>query len=89
VKAIAQPYLPLGIPYTTFPFAAGAFNKIFLLSPDGTEHDLPSFILRVTLPVDPHWKTASEVATLSYVSNITVPEVIACDLSGQNDLGFE
>ena len=65
VTAIAQPYLPLGIPYTASPFAAGAFNKLFLLSPDGTDHDLPSFILRVTLPVAPHWKTASEVATLS------------------------
>jgi hypothetical protein len=92
VKAIAQPYLPLGIPYTASPFAAGAFNKLFLLSPDGTDHDLPSFILRVTLPVDPHWKTASEVATLSYVSDhtsITVPKVIAYDPSAQNDLGFE
>jgi hypothetical protein len=92
VKAVAQPYLPLGISYTASPFAAGAFNKLFLLSPDGTDHDLPSFILRVTLPVDPHLKTASEVATLSYVSNhtsITVPEVIAYDPSAQNDLGFE
>jgi aminoglycoside phosphotransferase len=74
------------------PFAAGAFNKLFLLSPDGTDPNLPSFILRVTLPVDPHLKTASEVATLSYVSNhtsIPVPEVIAYDPSAQNDLGFE
>ena len=46
----------------------------------------------VLLFQNPHWKTASEVATLSYVSNhtsITVPKVIAYNPSLQNDLGFE
>ena len=92
VMATAQPHLPCGTPYTVSPFAAGAFNKLFLLSPDGTDHNLPSFILRVALPVDPYLKTASEVATLSYLSNhtsIPVPEVIAYDASAENDLGFE
>lgn len=50
VKAIVQPYLPLRIPYTTSSFTADAFNKLFLLSLDGTDHNLPSSILCVTLP---------------------------------------
>ena len=92
VMATAQPHLPRGTPYTVSPFAAGAFNKLFLLSPDETDRNLPSFILRVALPVDPYLKTASEVATLSYLSNhtsIPVPKVIAYDASAENDLGFE
>lgn len=49
-------------------------------------------VLRVTLPVDPRHKTASEVATLAWVRRITkipVPVVIAHDSSRDNILGFE
>ncbi|KAF8901024.1 phosphotransferase enzyme family-domain-containing protein [Gymnopilus junonius] len=48
--------------------------------------------MRVTLPVDPHFKTASEVATLKFLAQYTsipVPRVIAYNASSQNDLQFE
>jgi Phosphotransferase enzyme family len=52
----------------------------------------PSYIMRVALPVDPYFKTASEVATLKFLSqhtSIPVPSVIAYDTSPENKLEFE
>jgi aminoglycoside phosphotransferase (APT) family kinase protein len=93
-RAIALRHLPLtSSSYEIAFFAAGAFNKLFLLHPvndaDGT---LESFIMRVSLPVDPYFKTASEVATLQFVrknTSIPVPQIIASDSSADNELGFE
>ena len=48
--------------------------------------------MRVSLPVDPYFKTASEVATLQFIqknTSIPVPRVIAFDASVDNELGFE
>jgi hypothetical protein len=48
--------------------------------------------MRVSLPVDPYFKTANEVATLQFVrkyTSIPVPQVIAFDASTDNELGFE
>jgi hypothetical protein len=48
--------------------------------------------MRVTIPVDPYFKTASKVATLKFLSqhtSIPVPSVIAYDTSPENQLGFE
>lgn len=48
--------------------------------------------LRVSLPLDPYFKTASEVATLAVVhdrTSIPTPTVSAFDASFNNDLGFE
>ncbi len=74
-------------------FSTGAFNKLFLLHPlDDTDGTFESFIMRVSLPVDPYFKTASEVATLKFVrknTTIPVPRVIAFDSSANNELGFE
>ena len=50
------------------------------------------YILRVTWPVEPFYKTASEVATLSYLrehTTIPVPGVIAHSSSAENELGCE
>ena len=47
---------------------------------------------RISLPVDPRYKTLSEVATLDFVRQNTetpVPMVSAFDASNDNDLGFE
>jgi hypothetical protein len=71
VKAIVQPYLPPGMDYTASTFSEGAFNKLFLLSHCSDHGRQPSFILRLSLPVDPYFKTASEVATLQYISDHT------------------
>ena len=92
VEALAKPHTPPGVKYTTSVFAAGTFNKLFLLSPIKEYASSPCYIMRVALPVDPHFKTASEVATLRYLSTrttIPVPHVIAYDASHENALGFE
>ncbi|KAI9668025.1 MAG: hypothetical protein M1821_000845 [Bathelium mastoideum] len=55
--------------------AQGAFNKIY-----NVEAGKEALIIRVSLPVDPHYKTESEVATLNWVKHNTplpVPDVVA------------
>ncbi|KAK2462793.1 hypothetical protein APHAL10511_005184 [Amanita phalloides] len=93
-KAIALRHLPVtSRNYEIKFFAAGACNKLFLLHPlDDAKDTGESFIIRVSLPVDPYFKMASEVATLRFVrkyTSIPVPRVIAFDASADNELGFE
>lgn len=67
----------------------GAFNKVYVITSSSLTQ---SYIFRVTLPVDPFYKTASEVATLSYIRNhtsIPVADVIAYSASADSQLGFE
>lgn len=70
-------------------FAEGAFNKLYQISDPG----LPSsYLLRVTLPVEPFFKTESEVATIAYLqanTSLPVPQIIAWESSLDGDLGFE
>jgi len=93
-KEIAIRHLPvITSSYEIRFFSAGAFNKLFLLHPlDDAGGTTESFIMRISLPVDPYFKTASEVATLQFVqknTSIPVPRVIAFDASADNELGFE
>jgi hypothetical protein len=66
----------------------GAFNKVYTIQCDGyIDH-----VIRVSLPVEPHFKTMSEAATITYVrhhTEIPAPKVSASDLSNKNELGFE
>lgn len=65
----------------------GAFNKLFKI-----EYGTATLITRVSLPVDPHHKTASEVATLRFIlenGKIPVPTVIAFKDTSDNPIGFE
>ena len=67
--------------------AQGAFNKTYVIA-------LPhrDYIMRVSLPVDPRFKTLSEVAVLDYLdktTSIPIPKVITFDASSRNALGFE
>ena len=51
-----------------------------------------SYIIRVSLPVDAYYKTASEVATIKYLhahTSIPIPDVFAWDASDDNPIGFE
>jgi aminoglycoside phosphotransferase (APT) family kinase protein len=60
----------LGVPLTAIQLvflAQGAFNKVYEVSVDGKL----LYVLRIALPVEPHDKTLSEVATLSFVREIT------------------
>ena len=93
-KAISLRHLPhTSSNYSFTFFSAGAFNKLFLLHPlDDAGGALQSYIMRVSLPVDPYFKTASEAATLQFVrknTSIPVPQIIAFDPSADNELGFE
>ncbi|KAI0260085.1 phosphotransferase enzyme family-domain-containing protein [Gloeopeniophorella convolvens] len=91
-RDIALLHLPaVAATYKIAFFAAGAFNKLYLIHPPD-DSAAESFIMRVSLPVDPYFKTANEVATLNYVqkhTSIPVPRVIAYDASADNELGFE
>ena len=73
--------------------AGGAFNKVYLITvPSDNILDPKSYIFRVTLPVEPFYKTASEVATLRLLRKYTslpVPGVFAYDCTTKNELGFE
>ncbi|CAF9932963.1 MAG: hypothetical protein ALECFALPRED_005451 [Alectoria fallacina] len=70
-------------------FTEGAFNKLYLISYAGHHTE---YIFRVSLPVEPYFKTESEVATLAFLgskSSIPVARVVAWDSNSDNELGFE
>jgi len=71
----------------------GAFNKVYLITvSSNTINGQKSYIFRATLPVEPFYKTASEVATLRLLrqrTSLPVPEVFAYDCTTENELGFE
>lgn len=65
----------------------GAFNKLYTIT-----CSRGVFIMRVTLPVDPGYKTASEAATIELLrrrTSIPVPRVLGYDMSPDNLIGFE
>jgi len=76
-------------------FAQGAVNKLFEVRhkpTDSADKSPPVYLFRVSVPVDPFYKTESEVATLKYLgSNTEIPvaTVIAWDSSSKNELGYE
>lgn len=79
--------VPAEHPCTVSFYAAGTFNKLYLIV--CAEQ---SSLMRVTLPVSPHYKTRGEVATLTWVrehTDIPVPKVIAFEDSSDNAIGFE
>ncbi|PUU82921.1 kinase-like domain-containing protein [Tuber borchii] len=73
--------------------AGGAFNRVYLITvSSNTGMDQKSYVFRATLPVEPFYKTASEVATLQLLrqhTSLPVPEVFAYDCTTKNELGFE
>lgn len=65
----------------------GAFNKLYAI--DGPRG---SFFMRISLPVDPRFKTLSEVATIGLLhshTSIPVPQIIARNSSSDNEVKFE
>ena len=75
-------------------FSEGAFNKLYTIAISGGRDNLgsPQYIFRATSPVEPFYKTASEVATLSYLrehTSVPVPRVIAHSSVAENELGCE
>ncbi|RMJ10436.1 hypothetical protein CDV36_009937 [Fusarium kuroshium] len=87
IKSTLQPLFPSSPVQVEF-FAQGAFNKLYqVMIPDQ-----PSLMLRISLPVDPRYKTLSEVATMRWVNAVTtipLPQVIGYNSSLDSALGFE
>lgn len=80
--------LPADCPCTASFYAAGLLNKLYKV----VYADDESCLMRVTLPVSPHYKTRGEVATLRWVrehTEIPVPKILAFDDSNDNSIGFE
>ncbi|CAF9929031.1 MAG: hypothetical protein HETSPECPRED_007264 [Heterodermia speciosa] len=70
-------------------FAEGAFNKLYQISAPELES---SYLLRATLPVEPYFKTESEVATIAFLranTSIPVPKIIAWQSNFDGPLGSE
>ncbi|RPA89054.1 hypothetical protein L873DRAFT_1823550 [Choiromyces venosus 120613-1] len=86
---------PLPVSLTITFLAEGAFNKLYAVSASTDSSDSPElkvYVFRVSLPVEPFYKTTSEVATLAYIrryTTIPVPEVIAHCATAENELGFQ
>lgn len=67
--------------------AQGALNKLYDIR---TDND--TLVMRVSLPVDPQWKTISEVATMEWMrlnTALPVPKIFAHQASQENAIGFE
>ena len=68
-------------------YAQGSFNKVYEITSANM-----ICMMRVSLPVDPYYKTESEVATIEFVrqkTSLPVPQVVAFDSNNENELGFE
>ena len=86
IEQTIQSLQPSSTVQVTF-LAEGAFNKIY-----DVKIDKEVFIMRVSLPVDPYYKTVSEVSTVDWISrtaSIPVPRVITYQSSCENPIGFE
>ncbi|KAJ5584942.1 uncharacterized protein N7459_004742 [Penicillium hispanicum] len=86
IEQTIQSLLPSRTIQVTF-LAEGALNKLY-----DVKIDNEVYVMRVSLPVDPYYKTMSEVSTVDWVSrttNIPVPRVITYQSSRENPIGFE
>lgn len=97
IKNTIRPYLEqLGHPdpdiAVTF-MNEGAMNKIYIVTvTDIGKPDPSDYVFRTTLPIDPYYKTESDVATTEIVRHFTdipVPIIYAFDSSTNNPLGLE
>ncbi|KIL64133.1 hypothetical protein M378DRAFT_178966 [Amanita muscaria Koide BX008] len=96
IESVARKHLRLsaGDHISATFFAEGAFNKLFAItvSNGGSTLGSPQYIFRATAPVEPFFKTAGEVATLSYLqehTSIPVPRIIAHSSTSDNEVGCE
>ncbi|KAL6712947.1 hypothetical protein ACLMJK_009502 [Lecanora helva] len=97
MKDVAWPYLnDLGADHDSISIeflAEGGFNRVFTIHTiDATTRRNVDYIFRVALPVDPYYKTESDVATTEIVRHFTdipVPTIYAFDSSTNNAIGLE
>lgn len=70
-------------------FAEGSFHRLYCISSPRTP---VQYLMRVAIPVDPFFKTESEVATMHWLrryASMPVPSVVAYSSSTSNEVGFE
>jgi aminoglycoside phosphotransferase (APT) family kinase protein len=87
VKTTIQTALELTEPCEITSLGQGGFNKLYTIK--SVEDEV---VARVSLPIDPKWKTLSEVATLTWVlenTGLPVPRVLAYCAERSNPIGFE
>ncbi|KAK3293067.1 phosphotransferase enzyme family-domain-containing protein [Chaetomium fimeti] len=87
-KTVASSLDLASVPCNIRFLAQGAFNKVYVV----TFPEKKEVIARVTLPVDPKWKTLSEVATVQWVrdnTSLPVPEIISFQADRTSTIGFE
>jgi len=97
IRDLVWPYLKdLGADYQTIGvefLAEGGFNRVFTIHTiHAYTRKKTDYILRVALPVDPYYKTESDVATTEIVRHFTtvpVPTIYAYDSSTNNSIGME
>ena len=66
----------------------GCNNKVYLVQINGEK----KYVMRVSLAVDPKYKTAGEVSTIEWLqlhTKVPVPKVIGFNDSNKNSIGFE
>ncbi|KAK4692588.1 hypothetical protein P7C71_g4646, partial [Lecanoromycetidae sp. Uapishka_2] len=97
VKDTVWPHLErLGADYASIEvefLAEGGFDRVYIIHTNQESSNTAiDYAYRVALPVDPYFKTESEVATMELVrhfTNIPVPIVYAYDSSTANPAGVE
>ncbi|CAG8098214.1 unnamed protein product [Penicillium olsonii] len=87
IEQTSKSIYPAAKAIQVFFLAQGALNKLYDVTIDNE-----TFIMRVSRPDDPYYKTMSEVSTLDWISRTTsipVPRVISYQASRENPIGFE
>lgn len=82
-------WLPSHAPCSITFYAEGAFNKLYLVQTDEANQ---SWMMRVSLPVCPFYKTQSEVVTMKWVrkhTDIPIPHILSWEENNDNEIGFE
>ena len=72
--------------------AQGAFNQAYNITAENNTGFRKEYVFRVALPIYPHYKVESDVATtefIRYTTTIPIPIIYAFDSSPRNKLGFE
>lgn len=97
IKDIVWPYLEqLGADFASIWvefLAEGGFNRVYTVHTINKVTNITTdYVFRVALPVDPYFKTESEVATTEIVrhfTNVPIPIIYAYDSSTENAVGLE
>ncbi|KAK6834432.1 hypothetical protein PG987_009126 [Apiospora arundinis] len=87
IRDVCSEHLDLESPCVVTFRASGALNRIYTV-----DSAKGRYIMRVSLPVDPGYKTRGEISTLRFVrenTTIPVPKIIAYDDTSNNKIGFE